>query len=221
MENLQKILKKSSLFAGIDDADILPMIKCLGARKKSCPKDSFIFYAGDTLKAVGIVLSGTVHVLQEDYWGNRNILAIVPASGIFGEAYACVPGITSNVSIYVKSTAEILFIDVEKILRVCPHTCSFHERLAANLLVVVAGKNILLTRKIQYLSQRTTRQKLMAFLSDEAQHRGKSSFTIEFNRQQLADFLSVDRSAMSSELGRMKEDGLIDFERNDFVLKNL
>ena len=102
------------------------MMKCLGARKKSCPKDSFIFYAGDTLKAVGIVLSGTVHVLQEDYWGNRNILAIVPASGIFGEAYACVPGITSNVSIYVKSTAEILFIDVEKILRVCPHTCSFH-----------------------------------------------------------------------------------------------
>lgn len=219
MEKYLGVLKKSPLFQGIENEEILPMLKCLGAQKKSCPKGSFIFYAGDKLKSVGIVLSGMVHVIQEDYWGNSNILAMIQTGGIFAEAYACVPGKETNVSVIVKSKAEILFIDVEKILRLCPNTCTFHEKLAANLLAVVANKNIMLTQKIQYLSQRTTRQKLMAFLSDEASRHGSSTFTIGFNRQQLADFLSVDRSAMSSELGRLKAEGIIDFEKETFVLK--
>jgi len=218
MEKYFNIISSSVLFREIATDDMKNMLQCLGVRKKSYAKGSFIFYAGDDISSVGLLLAGSIHIVQEDYWGNRNILAHIMPAGIFGEAYACVPGSKSEVSVVVTAPSEIMFMDIKKILHVCPRSCGFHEKLATNLLAVVASKNLFLTQKIQYLSQRSTRQKLMSYLSAEARRHGASAFTIDFNRQQLADFLSVDRSAMSSELGRMKDEGLIDYHKQDFKL---
>lgn len=219
MEKYLDVIRTSTLFRGIEQGDIGNMLQCLGITKKSYPKGSFVFYAGDAITSVGLLLKGSAHIVQEDYWGNRNILSRVAPGDIFGEAYACVPGATAEVSVAVLTDAEIMFMDIKKTLHVCPNTCHFHEQLASNLLAVVAQKSLFLTKKIQYLSQRTTRQKLMAYLSGEARRHGAPDFTIDFNRQQLADFLSVDRSAMSSELGKMRTEGMLDFDRQHFVLK--
>ena len=219
MEKNLQVIKKSALFKGIKDDSLPGLLKILDVRKKSYPKGSFVFYAGDNIDSISIVLSGTVHIVQEDFWGNRNILARIPAGEMFGEAFACAPGSKTEVDAVVTTAAEIMFLDIQKILRAGSHPNAEYGRLSANLIAVTAYKNIFLTKKIRYISQRTTRQKLMAFLSGEAKRHGKPSFSIDFNRQQLADFLSVDRSAMSSELGRMKSEGLIDFNKEKFVLK--
>lgn len=220
MENYLSVIKKSPLFRGINEEELLIMLKKLGAHKKTYRKGNFIFYAGDQVKSIGIVLSGAAHVVQEDFWGNRNILAQIPPGGMFGEAFACVPQTKSEVDVVIAMAADILFIDTEIILEQGMTANPYSAKLFKNLLAIVAQKNIFLTQKMRHISQRTTRQKLLSFLSSEALRHGKSSFDIAFNRQQLADFLSVDRSAMSSELSRMKDEGLIDYAKNHFELKD-
>ena len=114
--------------------------------------------------------------------------------------------------------SEVLFLDINRIITMCPSGCQFHGRLIRNLLSVIATKNKILTQKLEHMSQRSTREKLLSYLSEQAQRVGKESFDIPFNRQQLADFLSVDRSAMSNELSKMRKEGLLEFDRNHFVL---
>lgn len=196
MDQKIRVLKNSALFRGLDETEIEGLLQSLGGRVRSYDKGNFVIYAGDEVHSLGIVLYGSVHIMQEDYWGNRNILASVPAGGMFAEAFASLPGACSAVDVMVVEKSEILFIDLRHVL----------------------GGRTTLTEKIRYMSQRSTRQKLMAYLSHEARKRGKDTFSIEFNRQQLADFLSVDRSAMSAELGRMKRDGLIDYNKESFTL---
>ena len=212
------VLKKLPLFLGINEKEIDVLLKDMGSRVRSYDKGNFIFYAGDEVHALGIVLHGSVHIIQEDYWGNRNILAYIPAGGMFAEAFASLPDARSAVDVVAVEKSEVLFINLRYILGGHTTLTESQKTLAANLLAVLAGKNLVLTEKIRYMSQRSTRQKLMAYLSHEARKRGKDTFSIEFNRQQLADFLSVDRSAMSAELGRMKRDGLIDYNKETFTL---
>lgn len=218
MEPYIPILQKTPVFQGIEASDISALLQLLGSRRKSYGKGNFVFYAGDEIHCLGIVLSGTVHIVQEDYWGNRNILAAVSAGGMFGEAFACLPDARAGVDVVVVAKGDILFLDIRKILQSGASVTPAQERLGRNLLAVLAGKNVILTEKIRYMSQRSTRQKLMAYLSDEAKKQKKNTFSITFNRQQLADFLSVDRSAMSAELSRMKRDGLIQYDKETFTL---
>ncbi|RHA15775.1 Crp/Fnr family transcriptional regulator [Megasphaera sp. AM44-1BH] len=218
MDQKIRVLKNSALFRGLDETEIEGLLQSLGGRVRSYDKGNFVIYAGDEVHSLGIVLYGSVHIMQEDYWGNRNILASVPAGGMFAEAFASLPGSCSAVDVMVVEKSEILFIDLRHVLGGRTTLTESQKTLAANLLAVLAGKNLVLTEKIRYMSQRSTRQKLMAYLSHEARKRGKDTFSIEFNRQQLADFLSVDRSAMSAELGRMKRDGLIDYNKESFTL---
>ncbi len=218
MEKYVQVLQKTALFQDIEPGDIVQMLRDMGSHRHSYEKGSFVFYAGDEVNSIGIVLSGTVHIVQEDYWGNRNILTAVSAGGMFAEAFACLRGVRSAVDVVVMEKCEILFIDINRILQAGVAFTKAQEAFAANLLGVLASKNMILTKKIRYMSQRSTRKKLMVYLSDEAKKRGKDTFSINFNRQQLADFLSVDRSAMSAELSRMKRDGLIDYNREWFTL---
>ena len=187
--------------------------------KRNTKKGNFIFYAGDTIEQIGIVLSGMVHILQEDYWGNRNILSQVRPGSLFGEAFACLPDVKSTVDVAALDDTEVMFINVNSIIHAGQVLTKAQERVALNLLAIMARRNMQLTQKIRYMSQRSTRQKLMFYLSEEALRQESSSFTLPFNRQQLADFLSVDRSAMSAELSRMKKDGLIDYYKDKFILK--
>lgn len=217
MEN--KILTSCALFKGISEQDIRTALDCLGGIRREYQKDELIFTAGQQAEGVGIVLSGSVYVIQEDFWGNRSILAHVTAGGLFGEAFACAQAEMLPISVLACEKTKILLVDYHRIVSVCSKSCSFHSRLIENMLQVLAAKNIFLTNRMEHLSRRTTREKLLSYLSGEAIRQGGAAIQAPFSRQELADYLAVDRSALSRELGRMEADGLLEYSRNAFILK--
>ena len=195
------------------------MLACLRAEKKDFPKDTFLMRTGDTAESIGLVLSGSVLVIQEDVWGNRNILSKAGAGQTFAAAYACAPGSIMNVSVAAETPVTAMFLNVKRVLNVCPSACAHHSRMIRNLLGELAEKNLRFSEKLSHMGQRTTRAKLMSYFSAEAQRLGKYEFDIPFSRQQLADYLAVERSGLSLELGKMRREGLIDFHKSHFVLK--
>lgn len=213
------LLKKTYLFAGIMEEDISTVLHCLSARISSYKKDDFILHTGDFVQQVGMVLSGSVLVIKEDFWGNRSILSEISPGSVFAETYACITNIPLEVSVIASSDCEVLFLDFQKLLTTCSAACQFHTQLIHNLLSILAHKNRILTKKLEHISQKTTRDKLLSYLSAESLKAKNPSFTIPFNRQQLADYLSVDRSAMSNELSKLKKEGILDYNKNSFVLK--
>ncbi len=213
-----KLLGHTALFDGIEEGEIPAMLNCLSATTQSYKKGQMIFRLGDTTALVGVVLCGYVHVVKEDFWGNRHILSQLGAGQLFGETYAAIPTAPLEVSVVVAEACEVLFLDVRRIISTCSSACEFHARLIRNLLAVTAQKNLLLTRKLEYMAQRTTREKLLSYLSAESQRQKSASFEIPFNRQQLADYLSVDRSAMSNALCKLRDENLLRFEKNRFEL---
>lgn len=217
MKNFSQ-LKNCVLFSGLAEDEIESMLKCLSAAATEYPKNRMILRVGEAVNAMGVVLDGSVQILREDFWGNRNIIARAAPGQLFAESYACTPGAALGVSVMAETACTVLFLDVRRLLTSCSSACEFHARLIRNLLAVTAQKNLLLNEKISHLSQRTTREKLLSFLSAEALRQGSPSFEIAFNRQQLADYLSVDRSAMSNELCKMRDEGLLNFERSRFEL---
>ena len=195
------------------------MLSCLRAEKRDFPKEAFVLRAGDTVDSIGLVLSGAVLVIQEDIWGNRNILSKAGPGQTFAAAYACAPGSRLNVSVIAETPVSVMFLNVKRILNVCPSACSHHSRIIRNLLGELAEKNLRFNEKLTHMGQRTTRSKIMSYLSAEAQRLGTYEFDIPFSRQQLADYLGVERSGLSLELGKMRGEGLLDFRKSHFVLK--
>ncbi|MCL2066949.1 MAG: Crp/Fnr family transcriptional regulator [Treponema sp.] len=206
------------LFAGIDESDIRALLDCLSARQRRFKKNSFIFDAGDKIESIGIVLSGAVHVLREDFWGKRKIVARLEGGGLFGEAFACAGTEEIPVSVMAAEDTEVLFVNSGRIIRSCQSACAYHTALIKNLILLLAEKNIALIQKLECITQPTTREKLLTYLSEQAHLAAKNSFSIPFNREELADYLSVERSAMSAELSKMKNDGLILYKKNHFEL---
>lgn len=216
MQEYIQTLKAVSLFASMSEKDILTMLKCLNVSIKTYKKDEYIWQSGDSVVQVGLVINGEVLVIKDDLHGNRSIIANIRQGDIFGEAFSCAGLATLPVSILALNKCTIMLIDYKRIINTCANTCIFHMQLIENMLRILAEKNIALTQKIKYMSQRTTTGKLLAYLSDEATKSHSRIFSIPFNRQELADYLCVDRSAMSSALGKLKAEGIIDFERKDF-----
>ena len=216
MENLE-ILSECALFDGLTVQEIAEILPCLSARRAAFRKGQFLLRAGDASLTSGIVLSGEVELLQEDFWGNRNLLAAVAAGELFGEVFACA-GVPAPVSALCRTGGEVLYLDIAAVFSPCEQVCAQHKRLMQNLIHVLAQKNLLLNEKTWYLSQRTTREKLLCYLSAQARRAGSASFRIPFDRQQLADFLSVNRSAMTVELQKMQREGLLRTERAEFTL---
>ena len=218
MKKYLQLLKHSKLFQGISETEIETMLSCLSAVTCSYEKGEFVFRQGEQITGIAVLLSGCIHIQKEDYWGNLSILNEITEGEVFGEVYACLGNEELlNHAVAVKPSV-VLFMDVNRVLTVCPSACRFHGLLIRNLLNVMASKNKMLTQKLQHMSQRTTREKLLSYLSEQSLKAGSPSFTIPFNRQQLADFLAVDRSAMSNELGKMRDEGLLQFDRSHFVL---
>lgn len=211
-------INRSPLFEGIDESQLDSLLACLEAVKHQYRKDEFIFVAGGKATLVGIVLSGGVRVLQEDFWGHRAILAHIEPGGLFGEAFSCAEKDALPVSVIASEASEILLINYRRIVSTCSSACGFHARLVMNMMRILAEKNILLTRKIEHLSKRTTRDKLLSFLSAQAGYAKNATVEVPFNRQELADYLCVDRSALSRELGAMQDEGLIRYDKNSFEL---
>ena len=219
MKDFLPVIRASRLFSGVSERELEAMLACLRPETKDYPKDAFVLRAGDTAEAVGLVLSGTILMLQEDVWGNRNILSKAGPGQIFAAAYACAPGSVLNVSVLAETPVTVLFLNVGRVLTLCPAACAHHSRIIRNLLGELAGKNLRLGEKLTHMGQRTTRAKIMSYLSAEAQRLGTYELDIPFSRQQLADYLGVERSGLSLELGKMKQDGLLDFHINHFELK--
>ena len=219
MKDYLSVIRSSQLFSGVSEEEVIAMLSCLKAERKDFPKDAFLLRAGDTAESIGLVLSGSVLVIQEDIWGNRNILSKAGPGQTFAAAFACAPGSRLNVSVVAETPVTAMFLNVKRILTVCPSACTHHSRIIRNLLGELAEKNLRLNEKLTHMGQRTTRAKLMSYFSAEAQRRGSYEFDIPFSRQQLADYLCVERSALSAELGKMQRDGLIEFRKNAFSLK--
>lgn len=218
MKKYLKILKKCPLFANIEDEDLLRMLKCLDAKTGSFDKKYTVFAEGSPAKYIGVVLSGSVQVIQVDYYGNRSILSVMREGEVFAEAFACAELREIPVSVIADEPSEIMFIDSSHILHTCHNNCGFHQQLIFNLMKDLAVKTIMFHQRIEVTSKRTTREKLLAYLAMQAKRAGSDSFDIDFDRQELADYLEVERSGLSAEISKLRREGTLENHKNHFEL---
>ena len=207
-----------TLFEGIDDGDFEKLLNCLGACRLEFPKDSFVLLAGEPVRSVGIILSGTANIIRENDEGERIIITALQTGSFFGEALCCAEVKESPVSVIASADSKVMLLDFQLILGICPSDCSFHSQLIKNMLRIIADKNLLLQNRLDIVSRKSLRAKILAYLEFQSSRFGRE-FAIPFNREELADHLCADRSALSHELARMKGDGILDYRKNHFQLK--
>ena len=218
MRAFNPILERCPLFDGIRTADLSAMLGCIGGRTLTVERGSYIWHQGDPATHVGMVLTGAVRMEREDYYGNRSIVALIPEGALFAEAYACAGAAALPVSVVADEDSTVLLMDSRRITVSCSNACAFHSRIIHNLLRLVANSNLLLDQKIQITSRRTTREKLMEYLLNQAKLHASSSFTIPYDRQELADYLEVDRSGLSAEISKLRKEGILESSRSQFTL---
>ncbi len=218
MKKYIPLLQRTNLFAGLSYEETEKMLRCLNAKQRAFKKGELVLRQGESVKSIMVLAEGKLHIQRDDHWGNRSIISIIGVSEMFGEAYAAPDSGAMLNDVLAVEDSVVLCFDMERLISVCPEACSFHSAVVRNLLFAISEKNRKLVQKLGYMSERTTREKLIAYLSDEAKRNNSSSFSIPFNRQQLADYLSVDRSALSNELSKMRNDGLLKFCKNRFEL---
>lgn len=213
-----EFLASTPLFAGSSPDEIDEMLGCLGAYERHYSQGARIHCMGETIKMVGLVLEGSVRIESVDVWGNVNVVGVRKPGDLFGEAYAAVPDEPLLVDVIAAEDCTVLFMNLAKVVATCPHTCVFHERTSRNLTGIIAKQALALSRRLCHVAPKTIRDKVLAYLSDEAERVGSREFDIPFDRQQLADYLSVDRSALSAELSKMRKAGILETHRSHFVL---
>ena len=218
MEKYIEILKRTQLFSGVVDNEISAMLNCLQSKILAYKKGDYVFREGEHIDSITILISGKLLVQHDDFWGNRNIVNVIRAGEMFGEAYAAPESGALLNDVIAEEDSVVVFFDAKRILTTCSAACRFHSMVVQNLFFAISEKNRNLIQKIGHMSKRSTRAKLLSYLSDEAKRNNNSHFTIPFSRQQLADFLCVDRSAMSNELCKMRDEGLLQFDKNEFTL---
>ncbi len=221
MKEYFHILKQVKLFDDIDSNDLNSMLHCLGAKTKKYNKNSIVCLAGDNINSIGIVLSGTLDIVKEDICGNRSLISRISTSHLFGEAFVCAEIKKSPVTIYSATKSEIMYINFKKLITSCRNSCTFHNRLIQNMLKIIAKKNLMLTEKLDYLGKKSTKEKIASYLINQLALQQKSTITIPYNRNELADYLNVNRSALSRELSKMRDEKLIEFQKNKFTILNV
>ena len=218
MEQYYPILKRCALFRGIEESNYMDLLGCLDAQIKHFNEDEYIFFGGDKINRVGVVLSGTVEILKENLAGNKHIIAILDSSHLFAEGIVCTADRLSPVTAQAKEETNIMFIPYEKIIRSCGQSCSYHFGLIQNMMVVLGEKNISLNWKLELLTLKGMREKLASYLIKTSYENRSNTFQIPLNRSELSDFLNVSRTSMCRELTRMKDDGLIDLYGRSFKI---
>ena len=218
MEKYIPILKRTQLFSGVGEEEIKSMLNCLQAKLYTYKKGEYVLRQGERLHNILVLITGKLHIQRDDYWGNCSIINMVSVGEMFGEAYVAPESGALMNDVLAVEDSVVVFFDVRRIMTVCSSACRFHSIVVQNLFFAISEKNRKLVQKLTFMTKRTTREKLIAYLSEEAKRQNSNEFSIPFNRQQLADFLSVDRSAMSNELCKMRDDGLIEFDKSCFRL---
>ena len=178
MQKYLPVLRNCPFFTGLTDDEILSILHCVSAAKITRPRGSYIFRAGDSTEVMGLMLSGSTLVIQEDLWGHRNILSKCNTGDFFGEPYAATPGAILNISVVAEEDCEILLLNVKRLLTSCPTACDHHQKLILNLVSVLANKILLFNDKITHVSKRTTREKLLSYLSAESIRQASLSFDL-------------------------------------------
>ncbi len=217
MKKYFEILRKCPLFNGIEDKNLNSMLACLNGQVVKFTKGSTVISEGKYTSHVGIVLSGTVQLERTDYDGNRSIVTHIEPSELFAEAFSCAE-VPVNIGVVAETECEIFFADCKRIITTCSSACEFHNKMIYNLLKIVATKNIALNQKLEIITKRTTREKLMTFLTLQAKKCGNAKFTIPYDRQQLADYLGVDRSGLSNEISKLRNEGIIKSNKKQFEI---
>ena len=209
---------ETPLFDGIQPEERKAMLDCIGYHTGTFRKGDIVAFEEENMKHIGIVLSGSVDMVKEDLWGNSTMLVRVRKNEVFGETFACGSDNLSVVTFLVSEDAKVLFLPFNRVMHSCTMACQFHQKLIENMVRVIADKNRDLMRKVEVVSKRTIREKLLTYLSIHAQTQKMRYFEIPLGRVELAEYLCVDRSALTRELVKMKEDGLIDYDKNCFRL---
>ncbi len=215
-----QFLANTLLFHGIREDEIKALLPCLEPREAHYGKEAIIYRAGDTVSSIGLVLKGSVNVIVNFFWGNCNIFGHVGCGEIFAETYAILPGRELICDVVAAEDCDILFLNMNKLLTSCGSCCAFHRRLIHNMVRISAEKNLGLSSRMMHIAPKSIRERLLSYLSEQALTSGRANFSIPFSRQQLADYLGVDRSALSNELSKMQKDGLLSYRKNTFTLNS-
>ena len=212
-------IRKNPLFKSIETEELQAMMQCVSAREVSFKKGEFIISSDDTLHLIGLVLQGSVEMVNEDHYGRKSILTVMYTDGLFGETFACAEAKRRIVSFQAHEDCTVLLMDYDRIMHSCKVTCLFHHRLIENMVTMIAAKNLELMEKADIISRPNMREKILAYLQKLAQTHASNTFTVPLNRTEMAEYLCVDRSAMTRELSRMREEGILEFQKREFTLR--
>lgn len=218
MEKYISVLSNCPLFQNISPNNIKGVLSCLNANFTHYDKGQYIILQGDNLKHIGILITGNLQIIKEDSQGNPTILTELNSGNLFAETLVCAQVPYSPVSVLSSEHSDVILLDFNRIMNICTSACDFHTQIIKNMLLILAGKNIMLNNKLDCISQRSIRDKVLHYLNNFAQRCNSNTFDLPYNRQELADYLCVDRSALSSSLARLKDEGIINFHKNHFTL---
>ncbi|MDR1085041.1 MAG: Crp/Fnr family transcriptional regulator [Deltaproteobacteria bacterium] len=211
-------LSQSPLFRGISETELSSLVKCAGCTFRSFKKNDHIYQAGDFVREIGIVAIGGVRLVKNDAWGNSNLIAEVSVGEMFAESVVCGGVGVLPVSVIAAKDTTVMFFDFQRIITTCSSACVFHTILIRNMISLFARRNVMLAGKMEHITKRTTKEKILSYLSEQSKLSGSKSFNIPFNRQELADYLSVERSALSAEMSKLKAGSIINYRKNHFEL---
>ena len=217
----KKVLAQISdhaLFENIPDGDLVTMFDCLGFFTKTYEKGEYLIFEKDHIDNIGTIINGSVDIIKEDIWGRRTIISRLSNDEMLGETFACSGDNLSTISYQAAMKTTVFFMPFSRVVHTCRKTCPFHHRLIENMVSLIAEKNRLLIQKVEVISGKTLRDKLLSFFSLQVQEHGTYSFTLPMGRKDLAEYIGANRSALTRELNAMRDEGLIDFARNDFVI---
>lgn len=218
MDEVYSVLSKCALFENINENEYISLLSCINSYKKKFKSDEYIFFTGDEITYVGILISGSIELIKEDLAGSRHIMDILLPSDIFAEGIACTKQHTSPITVRTKRDSTVLFIPFERIIKTCSNSCGFHVQLIKNMMMLLGEKNYYMNRKMELLMLKGLREKLATFLLNESNKCNSFIFNINLNRNELAEYLNVSRTSMCRELATMKGIGMIDYYQNSFKI---
>lgn len=216
---MKEILKRTGLFKNMSIEEITNLLSDLDSKVYKYGKEEMILKTGEVNRKIALVIEGVIHITKFDYLGNLSLIAIIKPGELFGESYALTDGEKLGVSAVSETESTVLFIDVEKFNDEKINELDSFKKFNRNLMYILANKNIQMSKKLDHLTKRSIREKVVSYLSQVSIEAGSSSFEIPLNRQQMADYLCIDRSALSRELMNLKSENKIDYYKNEFKLK--